>query len=615
MILLDAFNKKSVLFFILFCQLTSNNFLKGQNKDSKTYYNQLEKIAELMDANLMDSAFNLSINEELSLNVKKVDYKYLYFLKTFQSEILYYNSLFELGYERANEAFFIAENFLNKDSILISNCYNLMGINAENFMPYEKVKVYYEKSWNSFPINKVDLLYFSKKWHVSSNLGQLLIKNFKHSEGKKWIHLSNDLSLKNKQFRTLAINYTAILNSLMLENNITNHQPFIDSLEKYTKLCGQKDVELFQKSILIQLQFYKKDIKKGLNLISLTEKFIENENNTLTEYSKFTYYNEVGSILKKNGFENLSTQYKVLEQNVKISFQETVSKIRLNVLKEYYEGKIKLMKSEKETSEKNNEINLTKKQHFQTLLIYTSVLLLLCLLFIIYYFKNQQIKQQTKSENQKKELENELGKTEERLDAIMQERKRLKMEFHDGIVPNLSAWKLIIETELRNKLNGKMIDKVPDLIDQIIKDIRNLIDETIPEILKNKGLHEAVIKQFEIHKISKPNIDFILKSNIQKERLDLNVEFNLFRIIQEAVQNAIKHSNSKKIIVEIEKQNKILKLSITDFGTNTLINNNLDHLTGMGLKNMKKRAEYLGGVFNINASFNQGTSINIQINL
>jgi len=198
------------------------------------------------------------------------------------------------------------------------------------------------------------------------------------------------------------------------------------------------------------------------------------------------------------------------------------------------------------------------------------------------------------------------------LSSIEFERKRLKMEFHDGIVPNLSSWKLIMEAEITKSQPEGMIRKVPELIDQTIKDIRNLIEEATPEILNKYGLHAAIKRFIDINKISKPNVEFELESNIEHVRFDKFIEFNLLRITQESIQNSLKHTNSKKVIIKLNQSQNQIELQIRDFGTNSYIDLSIE-TTGMGINNIYKRIKSLNGKCEIDSQLGKGTIILIRI--
>jgi signal transduction histidine kinase len=598
----------SFLYGIFFCISCSNNNPVSIEETFKRH-NQLREIAELMDDQLYDSALRLSILEEISMSYE-VSNQNNYLLKSYQSEILYYNSLFELGFEKANEALIIAEKFFNNDSALISNAYNLMGINAEHFMAYEKVKEYYEQAWSNIPDSMS--LFYSQKWHISSNLGQLLINYGHYEDGKKWIQKSNVLCLSNDQFRTLAINYATLLESMIAEQDITGYQPIVDSLDKYINIAEHKDLVLFGLETKIRLGFFQKSNSSAFDLIDEAEKFISANDNRLTEFSKFSFYNKVGNILKLKGYANLAFEFKIKEQQIQLNYQEAAFSMRQNIIQDFYKGIEQLLRAENKALDAIVNLELARKQNFQTILIYSLILLILLIVLLLVFAKYKSDKQKLINENLQIGYQKEIEKVEDRIEAILQERKRLKMEFHDGIVPNLSSWKLIMEAEIKKYQFDGMINTMPELIDQTITDLRNLIDEDLPDLLIKKGLYEAISRFIHITKTSRPWIDFAFESNIQKDRFAKLIEFNVLRITQECIHNAIKHTNSPIIETKLHLIGNQLFLSIKDYGTNSFIN--LDgEASGSGLKNINKRADVINSKITIYSEKGSGTQINLTI--
>ena len=93
------------------------------------------------------------------------------------------------------------------------------------------------------------------------------------------------------------------------------------------------------------------------------------------------------------------------------------------------------------------------------------------------------------------------------------------------------------------------------------------------------------------------------------ERLPSEVEIALYRIVQEALQNVLKHAQAKNLFVQLNKHKDHLSLMIEDDGKGL---DNEDN-EGMGLKNIRQRVQLLKGVFTVDSSPEKGTILNIQI--
>lgn len=189
---------------------------------------------------------------------------------------------------------------------------------------------------------------------------------------------------------------------------------------------------------------------------------------------------------------------------------------------------------------------------------------------------------------------------------IEEERQRISRELHDGIGQNLIILKMNLHKSL-SELTGR--DDSPAylgnarIIEQAVTDLKNIAYMLKPRVLEEIGLVPALIslvstiqKQSSIH----GTIDFI---NL-KERLDHDLETSIYRITQEALSNIVKYSNADEFNIQLINKSDSLRLIISDDG------NGFDagkFFTGMGIKNMKERAESHNGSFRICSSKEDGT--------
>ena len=151
------------------------------------------------------------------------------------------------------------------------------------------------------------------------------------------------------------------------------------------------------------------------------------------------------------------------------------------------------------------------------------------------------------------------------------------------------------------------------LIDQTIDEIRRMVIELSPRLIIEHGLHFAVAQLLE-HLQSASNIQFTLKSNIENKRYAAKIELNIYRILQEAINNAIKHSASKVIGIELHEFAGKLTLMVSDHGSNTE-NKIGQNGSGNGMGNMKSRVELMQGEMEIKSERNKGTKLKIVVPL
>src|SRR5690242_18452762 len=96
-----------------------------------------------------------------------------------------------------------------------------------------------------------------------------------------------------------------------------------------------------------------------------------------------------------------------------------------------------------------------------------------------------------------------------------------------------------------------------------------------------------------------------------EKRMDQNTEIVLYRIIQELLNNVIKHADAKNVLIQLAVENDRFNLTVEDDGKGFDVKAN-ENITGAGLANIKARAEYLNGTVDIVSAKGEGTSVNIE---
>ncbi|MBW1298006.1 ATP-binding protein [Aquimarina litoralis] len=231
-----------------------------------------------------------------------------------------------------------------------------------------------------------------------------------------------------------------------------------------------------------------------------------------------------------------------------------------------------------------------------------------------------EIKRLTDLEYQQKE-ELQKSNASQIVEAQEEERKRIAKEIHDSIGQMLTALKFNIEsinTDNIEKTNQK-IEGLKKLSKDLILGIRTATFNLTPPELKDYGISIALQKMAkELTKLTSKNI--ILEDNSNTEiRFDSLVETNLYRVTQEAVNNAIKYANSDYILITINSSESVLSISIEDNGKGFDLSkipekpkNNAEG--GMGLFFMKERMNYIDGRIFISSSPQKGTRITLNYN-
>ncbi|WP_422351105.1 ATP-binding protein [Flagellimonas sp.] len=203
-----------------------------------------------------------------------------------------------------------------------------------------------------------------------------------------------------------------------------------------------------------------------------------------------------------------------------------------------------------------------------------------------------------------------------------EERKRIAKDIHDGIGQMLTALRFNIESiNLTNKEKTKeKIDYLKELTSDLIKGVRTATFNLTPPELGDHGIFPALQKMTsELSKLTGKNILFENKAE-GNTRFDSLAETNIYRVTQEAVNNAIKYADANYILVTINLTNNLLSIVVDDDGKGfdpSILDkppkNSSDG--GMGVFFMKERISYINGRLFINSSPGEGTRVTINYQL
>lgn len=201
-----------------------------------------------------------------------------------------------------------------------------------------------------------------------------------------------------------------------------------------------------------------------------------------------------------------------------------------------------------------------------------------------------------------------------------EERRRLALELHDVVSPNLAALKInlgIMEQRLPRALLGDLGDRFREtrnLIQATNTSLRNICGNLRPAALDYAGLDSAV-ESYAQQFFHQTGVPVSMIGTESEERLPAEIESVLFRIVQEALTNCAKHSRATRVNLELTHDGEHAFLMIEDDG----VGFDLEELgqagktPGLGLLTMGERAEFAGGRFSVESRPGEGTCITVEI--
>ena len=269
-----------------------------------------------------------------------------------------------------------------------------------------------------------------------------------------------------------------------------------------------------------------------------------------------------------------------------------------------------------ETDKRVQQLTIRQKNIFNYILAgAATALVFICLLLYRTYTQKQKLQQQQIAELEK---EKQLLAAEAVLQGQEEERTRLAKDLHDGLGGMLSGIKYSFNSMKGNLVltpdNANAFERSMDMLDSSIKELRSVAHNLMPESLLKFGLDTA-LKDFcdsitgsGVLKVSYHSF------GMQKELLDKNTEITLYRIIQELINNTIKHAGATEAIVQLQVHEGKLEIMVEDNGKG-FDTTFLDGVKGIGWSNIKNRIEYIKATLSLTSQPGKGTSVQLLINI
>ncbi len=227
----------------------------------------------------------------------------------------------------------------------------------------------------------------------------------------------------------------------------------------------------------------------------------------------------------------------------------------------------------------------------------------------------EKLQQQTKSMQRMAEERADYTKSAYK-SAVIEERQRLARDLHDSVSQQLFALTMMAEA------SSELIEKDPHIAKKHLQDVieaghtaqaemRALLLHLRPVYLSGDSLAtgvEKLIKELQ----TKCSIEFQVDME-QELQLKETTEEHVFRIIQEALANILRHSQASKVLLQLTKRSKELFIHIRDDGIGFDLEKKLGSNVSYGMKTMRERSEELGGTFVVRSIVEEGTYIDIRI--
>ncbi|WP_428742800.1 tetratricopeptide repeat-containing sensor histidine kinase [Tenacibaculum sp.] len=621
---LDNLSKKQLLF-------KSSNYIIFNNEKLPL---ELSSIAYEF-YKLKDTATFFKVNKEALQLATKLNHIYAigdthwnyatYFVK---------NKMYDKGFFHFNKAYqnFIKGGFKNEASQILYGMARIKGryrdYAGSEILNIEAIKLFNElnnyeylyASYNHLGLLQKDIKEYDKALEYY-NKALLYLKKIdkKHSE-PKYIPVYNNLGniyLKKKKYKTAIKYYNKALKN---KGTISQYARVLDN-KAYCKLFSKDTTgiksELFK---ALSIRDSLKNIEGVLTSKTHISDYYKHINDTL---NAINYAKEANYIARqlKNGGDYLTTLNQLANLDTKNSKKYLDRYIEFNDSLISAERRIqnKFTRIEFETDEYIEETERLSQQRIWILITSFAGILILSLLYFLRVQKVQNEKLSLESEQQKANEEvyiltlQQQAKLEE---EKVKERNRISEELHDGILGKLFGTRFGLGF-LNIQGDEKVLEKHQALLNElqdIEKEIRDVSHKLSDNFDGSNINFISIIAQLLKDKSEIGNFKYQFSSdeNISWKSMDEITKANVYRIIQEALQNIIKHAEAKNIALSLSTDSHNLIIHLKDDGKGFNVKKKK---TGIGIKNINSRIKKLKGTVLLDSEINTGTSLSLTIPL
>jgi len=581
---------KKYIYILFGIVILSQSALFAQEKDYNYYLEQLNQARESKDfERLADAYYQIGIFEEERNRNSEKSFEFL------SRALEYYKFLNDTTGEFSTR-YHIA-NHLFKNNMLDD---------ARN--EYEQLKEHYNSNKNERLSALVEL-----------NLFNLNLEDFDIAKAKQSLDLTkvyldsiqnSDLEIRYLINQIKYYEYVQELDTaLVMANECVELSKFNTSqLDKTVCLARRGDIQMklnnFQGAIRDYLA-----ILPELKKIPYSTLKLEVFKNLAFCYSSLSLYKNANFFLNQHSV----LQDSILNENRIIALNNLTYKHQ----NEKKSAEIKLLEKDKAYAQQSNQ----QQKRAITILGIAFAVLLLGLYYIVSFYRekiktaNIIEKQNDKISKQKiKELKDEIqiNSMQSMLTGQEIERERIAKDLHDSLGGLLSTIKLQVDNIQNKDTNSNMAPeykKATRLLDVAVSEVRAISQNLQPGALSSLGLLPALndlINRYDIDH----GPEIVFQHFDIPPKLDQMVALGIYRIVQEILTNAIRHSKAKEILVQLIKEDSEIAIHIEDDGIGFDTN---QKFKSMGLENIKSRVNYLKGSMEIDSRPNEGTSFLIHV--
>ncbi|WP_406826948.1 ATP-binding protein [Pedobacter sp. KACC 23697] len=407
-----------------------------------------------------------------------------------------------------------------------------------------------------------------------------------------------------------------------------------ESLYYFTKTLFDKSLESIDKGITLAKRYNQKQIYQQF-FFRRYEVYQQQKNyskarqilldiikeGTLTAKinDRAMLYSELAKISEKLNDYKEAYHWLAKYRQTNDSINSDQTKVKINELETKYNNaknqqKIQVLQSEN----KQVQLNARNERLYRFILGLGCLFLLLLLVFVLLTARSRRKLAQQKEINYRQQLsemerKQQLKITKAMLEGEELERERVARDLHDGLGGMLSGVKIGLSgwTDTQPSISDdKDLHRIIGQLDTSVTELRRIARNMVPETLLKFGLETALKDLCEFYMRDGLRITSEM-FGIQKN-IVMNVQLNIYRIVQELISNAIKHAHADNLILQCSQNENTIFITFEDNGRGFDMATLADK-KGMGLDNLKNRIAFLQGKFEVHSAPGEGTSIDIEL--
>ena len=371
----------------------------------------------------------------------------------------------------------------------------------------------------------------------------------------------------------------------------------------------ESDLVRYRLGLLFETKQYDQ-AKKMLNQVMLSSRYMVDLDNRKEVYGQMA---KVSHALGQNAEAyQWQLKYSSLSDSLYVArSDEDIAEIEAKFKNSEKEKTIAQLQADKKQSELNS-----KNQKLTSWILGIAVTtLLIGVLFLTYYYKSAKKlakQEEINHEQHLKEIENQhrLTLVQAMLGAEERERQRIGRDLHDGLGGMLAGIKMNLSQQPQSEYHNLNI--VISRLDESVTELRRIARNMMPESLLKIGLETALRDLCELLQNDDTEIEF--QAIDIGENIPADTQMHIYRIVQELLSNAVRHGKPSHIILQCSQNHNRFYITAEDDGAG-FDTSLIEKSPGIGLSNIKNRVAYLKGTMEVVSAENEGTVINIELDV